>query len=236
MRGPPRPGISALARRVLPTLAGFPAASGKSPGSRLIRPECISQTRSLLAISPPPRQALLQCVPAGTYWVSRPLPAPTALRPRAVCVPAATGPRISLDTSPRARQDPGSPSSKTHPSSSSRPKPGPGAVAPPGLCSLFPGPTRPGSLRSWSGAALPCGMGLWAPESEADFSAQVRGGHGRWVTLCRLPSSSFRVPPAFFSGSLVASLRERRQRVEQLFRQFDSQDLRSDLPPGQPVL
>lgn len=177
MRGPPRPGISALARRVLPTLAGFPAASGKSPGSLLIRPECISQTRSLLAISPPPRQALLQCVPAGTYWVSRPLPAPTALRPRAVCVPAATGPRISLDTSPRARQDPGSPSSKTHPSSSSRPKPGPGAVAPPGLCSLFPGPTRPGSLRSWSGAALPCGMGLWAPESEADFSAQVRGGH-----------------------------------------------------------
>ena len=236
MRGPPRPGISALAWRVLPTLAGFLAASGKSPGSLLIRPECISQTRSLLAISPPPRQALLQCVPAGTYWVSRPLPAPTALRPGAVCVPAAAGPRISLDTSPRAGRGPGSPRSKTHPSSNAQ------------AWAWSSGST--GTLQSVSGphqtwvseilercsSSLRDGTLGPGEESEADFSAQVRGGHGRWVTLCRLPSSSFRVPPAFFSGSLVASLRERKQRVEQLFRQFDSQDLRSDLPPGQPVL
>lgn len=140
----------------------------------------------------------------GAHWVSRPLPAPTALCTRVVCFPMAACPCIR--TSVRARGHLGSLS--RHDTPLQQPEAHTWARSR-DLLSLFPtwpdlgldDPGRPSwSLRD-SGPPPPCGC-------EAGMLVAYPA---------LLHSSSVQVQvSSVFSGSLAASLLERKRRIKQL--------------------
>lgn len=175
----------------------------ESPGSAVTRPECISQTGLLLETSLLPLQALLQCVlrslePTGSRGPFQP--------PR-LCAPglfASPWPRVPVSVLLSEHGGiRGLRVGTTHPSSSPRPTPGPGA----GTCCPC---LRPGQAWVWmilgrptwslrdSGPPPPCGC-------EAGMLVAYPA---------LLHSSSVQVQVS--SGSLAASLLERKRRIKQL--------------------